>query len=79
MLTPTIGIDKSLTKVIAFKIVPSPPIEISKSKDLSNSLNELTDSEIKPFNDLKYSNSKNTETFFFSKRDIIFQGRVDTG
>ena len=50
---------------MALKIVPSPPIEISKSKDLSRSLNELMDFEIKPLIELKYSDSIKTETFFF--------------
>jgi hypothetical protein len=50
---------------MALKIVPSPPIEISRSKDLSRSLNELMDFEINPLIELKYSDSIKTETFFF--------------
>ena len=39
VLMPIIGIPKSFTKVIARKIVPSPPILINRSYDLFNSLN----------------------------------------
>ena len=39
VLIPTIGIEKSLTKVIALKIVPSPPTLIKRSKLSFNSEN----------------------------------------
>ncbi len=40
VLIPTIGMPKSFTPVIALKIVPSPPMLMSKSKEESNVLKD---------------------------------------
>ena len=51
-----------------YNIIYTPSKEAELIKLFRNnflSLKNKTDSETKPFNDLKYSNSRNTETFFY--------------